>query len=257
MNAENKENKSKVDESIALLAKVGRCWSPSFSPSNSSDLRECAFVSDLTGSPQVWRIALSGGFPEAVTAFEEQVSAVSWSPRGDWLAVESAPGGGMNAQIDLVRPDGSERRRLTKGHASNNWLNAWTKDGRYVLFSSNMDQADSMDSFRICIETGSTEKLAKNSGTGLIEGDYIAKCQNAGYSRLVVTLPGVSDWMPNSALAMFSGLSSMCSTSFGGRPAGRLGLSNFGGVSSLFINLSLYECLTRYFPTTPIPIPTR
>ncbi len=91
----------------------------------------------------------------------------------------------------------------------------------------------------------------------VILGDYIAKCQNAGYSRLVVTLPGVSDWMPNSALAMFSGLSSMCSTSFGGRPAGRLGLSNFGGVSSLFINLSLYECLTRYFPTTPIPIPTR
>lgn len=169
MNAENKENKSTVDESITLLAKVGRCWSPSFSPRLSSDGRECAFVSDLTGSPQVWRIALSGGFPEAVTAFEEQVNAVSWSPRGDWLAVESAPGGGMNAQIDLVRPDGSDRRRLTKGHASNNWLNVWTKDGRYVLFSSNMDQADSMDSFRICVETGSTEKLAKNSGTGLIE----------------------------------------------------------------------------------------
>ncbi len=169
MNAENKENNSTVDESINLLAKVGRCWSPSFSPSNASDVRECAFVSDLTGSPQVWRIALSGSFPEAVTAFEEQISAVAWSPRGDWLAVESAPGGGMNAQIDLVRPDGSERRRLTMGHTSNNWLNAWTKDGRYVLFSSNMDQADSMDSFRICVESGAIEKLAQNSGTGIIE----------------------------------------------------------------------------------------
>lgn len=174
------ENKWAVDESMLLLAKVGRCWSPSFSP----DGRELAFVSDLTGSPQVWRIALSGGFPEAVTAFDEQVSAVLWSPDGDWLAVESAPGGGMNAQIDLVRPDGGERRRLTEGGTTNNWLNAWTKDGRFLLFSSNMDQSDSMDSFRICVESGASEKLAENSGTGVIE-DVTADGGRALLKRIV------------------------------------------------------------------------
>ncbi|MCY4540455.1 MAG: S9 family peptidase [Chloroflexi bacterium] len=161
----NAENNLAVDETVLLLAKVGRCWSPSFSP----DGRELAFVSDLSGSPQVWRIALSGGFPEAVTAFDEQVNAVMWSPAGNWLAVESAPGGGMNAQIDLVRPYGGERRRLTRGQETNNWLNVWTKDGRFLLFSSNMDQPDSMDSFRICVESGATEKLAKNAGTGVVE----------------------------------------------------------------------------------------
>lgn len=161
----NAENRWTVDESILLLAKVGRCWSPSFSP----DGRELAFVSDLSGSPQVWRIALSGGFPEAVTAFDEQVNTVLWSPSGDWLAVESALGGGMNAQIDLVRPDGGDRRRLTEGGSTNNWLNLWAKDSRYVLFSSNMDQSDSMDSFRVCVESGASENLTKNSGIGVIE----------------------------------------------------------------------------------------
>lgn len=161
----NAENNLAVDETVLLLAKVGRCWSPSFSP----DGRELAFVSDLSGSPQVWRIALSGGFPEAVTAFDEQVNAVLWSPAGNWLAVESAPGGGMNAQIDLVRPYGGERRRLTQGQETNNWLNVWTKDGRFLLFSSNMDQPDSMDSFRICVGSGVTEKLATNAGTGVVE----------------------------------------------------------------------------------------
>ncbi len=174
------ENKWTVDESILLMAKVGRCWSPSFSP----DGGELAFVSDLTGSPQVWRIALSGGFPEAVTAFDEQVNAVLWSPDGDWLAVESAPGGGMNAQIDLVRPDGGDRRRLTKGGSTNNWLNVWTKDGHFVLFSSNMDQSDSMDSFRICVESGAAEKLANNSGTGVIE-DVTADGGRALLKRIV------------------------------------------------------------------------
>ncbi|MCY4018642.1 MAG: S9 family peptidase [Chloroflexi bacterium] len=174
------DDKWAVDESIRLLAKVGRCWSPSFSP----DGRELAFVSDLTGSPQVWRIALSGGFPEAVTAFDEQINTVLWSPNGDWLAVESAPGGGMNAQIDLVRSDGGDRRRLTSGGSSNNWLNIWSKDGRYVLFSSNMDQTDSMDIFRVCIESGATEKLAANSGTGIVE-DLTAAGDRALLNRIV------------------------------------------------------------------------
>ena len=173
------DDRHRVDESVRLMAKVGRCWSPTFSP----DGQELAFVSDLTGSPQVWRIALSGGFPEAVTAFDEQVNKVLWSPDGNWMAVESAPGGGLNAQIDLVRPDGSDRRRLTEGQSTNNWLNAWTKDSRYVLFSSNMGQADSMDSFRVCIDSGASEKLASNGGTGVIE-DVTADGERALVTRI-------------------------------------------------------------------------
>lgn len=182
------ENKLAHDEFIQLLAKVGKCWSPSFSPSLSSNLSanegELAFVSDLTGSPQIWRIALSGGFPEAVTAIEEQVNVVIWSPTGEWLAVEAAPGGGMNAQIDLLRPDGSERRRLTQGKATNNWLNAWSKDGKYLLFSSNMRHAGAMDSFRACIETGDIELLTSNAGTGAVE-DVSADGSRALVKRVV------------------------------------------------------------------------
>ena len=161
----NSQNYAASEEAIRLMAKVGRCWSPSFSP----DGRELALVSDLTGSPQVWRLPSKGGFPSAVTSFDEQVSRVIWSPDGAWLAVESAPGGGMNAQIDIVRPDGSARRRLTPGGTSNNWLNCWSKYGRSVLFSSNMEDAASMDCYRATIESGVIVKVAGNSGTGLAE----------------------------------------------------------------------------------------
>ena len=159
------ESSRQISEAIALMAKVGRCWSPSFAP----DGTELAFVSDLTGSPQVWRIPISGGFPAAVTAFDEQVSRVIWSPDGEWLAVESAPGGGMNSQIDVVRPDGRERRRLTAGGISNNWLGGWAKDGQSVHFSSNVDTLDSMACFRMAIETGAAEKLTSAGGTATIE----------------------------------------------------------------------------------------
>lgn len=154
-----------IEESVRLMAKIGRCWSPSFDPHG----QQLAFVSDLTGSPQVWRIPVSGGFPLAVTAFEEQITRVIWSPAGEWLAVESAPGGGMNTQIDIVRPDGGGRRPLTAGGASNNWLGGWTKDGRSLLFSSNMDKPDTMECFRISIESGALEKLTLGAGTATVE----------------------------------------------------------------------------------------
>lgn len=154
-----------VEESVQLMAKIGCCWSPTFAP----DGEQLAFVSDLSGSPQVWRIPVSGGFPLAVTAFDEQVKRVIWSPAGEWLAVESAPGGGMNTQIDMVRPNGAERSRLTAGGISNNWLGGWTKDGRALLFSSNMDQPDAMECFRISVDSGSLEKLAVGAGTATIE----------------------------------------------------------------------------------------
>ena len=156
---------SAMSEAIALMAKISRCWSPSFSPAGA----QLAFVSDLTGSPQVWRLPAKGGFPVAVTAFEEQVTRVIWSPAGDWLAVESAPGGGMNSQIDIVRPDGSERRRLTAGAGSNNWLAAWAKDGQSLLYSSNKDRTDAMDCFRSAIDSGETEGLTSAGGTSVIE----------------------------------------------------------------------------------------
>ena len=159
------ENETAVADSIKRMAKVGSCWSPTFSP----DGLELAFISDMTGSPQVWRLPSAGGFPRAVTAFDEQISEVTWSPAGDWLAVQAAPGGGMNSQIDIVRPDGSGRKRITPGGSTNNWLNCWSPDGSAVYFSSNMDDGNSMDSYCYAMASAETGRIAANDGTGVVE----------------------------------------------------------------------------------------
>ena len=78
-----------LETSVTMMAKIGACWSPSFSPDGS----RIAFISDLNGVPQVWTIATEGGWPELVTALDDQIYGVSWSPDGAWVAFSLAPGG--------------------------------------------------------------------------------------------------------------------------------------------------------------------
>jgi dipeptidyl aminopeptidase/acylaminoacyl peptidase len=147
---------------VARMAKIGSCSSPSFSP----DGRRIAFVSDLGGLPQVWTAASEGGWPEPVTALDDPVGSVSWSPSGDRLAFTLAPGGGMNAQVYTVRPDGTELRRLTDGGKATNRLGGWSHDGSTLLVASNRRTPASMDAYLVGPEGGDWRLVAEVRGTG-------------------------------------------------------------------------------------------
>jgi len=151
-----------LDTIVATMARVGRCASPSFSP----DGDRLAFVSDLSGIPQVWTVAVAGGWPDRVTALDDQVSAVSWSPNGAWLAFTLAPGGGLNEQIYVVRPDGTSLRRLTDGGKETNRLDGWTHDGAALMVASNRRDPAAMDAYRLDLADGTLHLVAPHRGIG-------------------------------------------------------------------------------------------
>jgi dipeptidyl aminopeptidase/acylaminoacyl peptidase len=153
-----------LERTVAMMAKAGFATAPSFSP----DGKRIAFLTNISGLPQAWIVSASGGWPDQVTALDDPVQRVLWSPAGDWLALEIAPGGGLNTQVYVVRPDGTGLRRLTEGGKENNSLDAWTHDGKALLIDSNRRSADALDAWVVDVATGKMRLVAQTHGIGSI-----------------------------------------------------------------------------------------
>jgi len=156
---------NELELSVARMAKVGSASSPSFSPDGS----RIAFVTNISGLPQVWTMPTAGGYPSLVTSFDDPVGFVAWSPDGQWLAFNVAPGGGFNEQIYVVRPNGTELRRLTDGGKAGNFLGGWSPDGHLIAFSSNQRDPSARDSYVIDVASGQSRMVAQNRGIGSID----------------------------------------------------------------------------------------
>ncbi len=169
----NAEVKNGLEKSVAMMAKIGSCWSPSFSP----DGENVAFISNMNGVPQIWTVPTVGGWPKLITFMDDPIGRVLWSPSGEWLSFSLAPGGGMNQQIYIVRPDGSDLRLLTDGGNETNRLGNWTPDGTKIMMSSNRRLNTAMDAYLIDIEKMELELISKSKGIGsfsdiTVDGKY-------------------------------------------------------------------------------------
>src|ERR1044071_2568922 len=151
---------------VARMARVGSANSPSFSP----DGKWVSFISNMSGSPQVWVVPVEGGYPRMVTNGDDPVTQADWSPASDWIAVTIAPGGGLNTQVYVVKPDGTGMKLLAQGGQDNNGFDAWTHDGKWIAIDSSRNDTASRDSFMIDLASGGVRMVAQNPGIGNIEG---------------------------------------------------------------------------------------
>ena len=158
------EGDNDLTATVTAMARIGRAYGPAFSP----DASRLAVISDLNGVPQLWIAPTAGGWPTVVTTGADPVGGVEWSPAGDWLAFTLLPGGGLNSQIYVVRPDGTGLRRLTDGGKENNWLSRWTWDGRHIVFSSNRRDPAAMDSWMVDVSSGTLTEVGRNPGIGSV-----------------------------------------------------------------------------------------
>lgn len=127
--------------SISRYLNVRQAYFPSFA----SDGRRMAFLTDLTGVPQVWQVALTSEprdttWPDQLTFEADRVMGVWFSPApGDGRLIYARDvGGNENAQIFLLSADGVEETPLTAGYENAMHIpGEWSADGSQILFAAN------------------------------------------------------------------------------------------------------------------------
>ncbi|MFD1720769.1 S9 family peptidase [Amnibacterium endophyticum] len=126
----------RIDAAVALGGRLAAAWG-SWSPTMTPDSKRVAFISDRSGSPEVWvqDVALEGEPPPArrIALSADPVIKVSWSADSGWLACLVATGGGVRTQVWVVRPDGSEARRIAGDAHEHAELGPWTRSGHRVV----------------------------------------------------------------------------------------------------------------------------
>ncbi len=153
---------SSSSDLVRKLAQMSSCRAPSFS----ADGKTLAFVADISGAPQVWTVPATGGWPKQLTAFEDTIAGARWAPKGDWMAVSAAPGGGMNSQVYLVSGDGTTVRRLSPGGQEMSRVGPWTSTGDGLVVGSNVRKPTVFDSYLYDVETGEQTLLLENDSFG-------------------------------------------------------------------------------------------
>ena len=149
----------------ATLAAAWGSWGPTMTP----DARQVAFISDRTGTPQLWVQDLShaadGGDPLSARMIElngDPVVDVSWAADSRWLACTVATGGGVRTQVWVVHPDGSEARRIAGDQHEHAELGPWARSGhRVVVTFPPTEHAPASRSYLADPATGRLDPLAE------------------------------------------------------------------------------------------------
>jgi dipeptidyl aminopeptidase/acylaminoacyl peptidase len=117
---------------IQQYLNIKAATAPSFSP----DAQHMAFLSNATGTSQVWVMKLPGGQPRQLTNYDDNISFVQYSPAGNGLVFGKARGGDENTQIYWMSNDGTQIKNLTDMPTIRHNFGGWSQDGKMIYYAS-------------------------------------------------------------------------------------------------------------------------
>ncbi|WP_117592352.1 S9 family peptidase [Haloprofundus halophilus] len=126
---------------VARYLGIDAAQQPAFSP----DGERLTFVRDTTGTPQIWTLDEAGAPPTRLTAFEERISFVDWSPTRDEFVFGMDRGSDERDQLFRYdAADGTTHGLTERPEAIHGW-GGWSPDGDQFAFTSNRRDAQAFD----------------------------------------------------------------------------------------------------------------
>jgi len=145
---------------IQQYLNIKSAGSPTFSP----DGKRIAYLTNVTGTSQVWVIDLPNGTPKRLTNYDDNVSFVRWLGDGSGLIFGKAIGGDENTQFFWMKPDGSGVRALTDEPKVRHNFGLVSEDGDVIAYASNKRDKNYFDIYAMDIATGKEVLLYQQDG---------------------------------------------------------------------------------------------
>lgn len=145
---------------IQQYLNIKSAGSPSFSP----DGKQIAYLTNVTGTMQVWVTDLAGGKPRQLTNYEDNISFVRWLADGSGMVFGKAKGGDENTQFFWMKPDGSGVRALTDEPTVRHNFGLISSDGDVIAYASNKRNKNYFDIYAMDIASGKEVLLYQQDG---------------------------------------------------------------------------------------------
>ena len=122
------------------------------------------FLTDITGTPQIWAVEIAGGWPDQLSFFQDKVWTLDASPSGDRLICARDVGGNECYQLFLVSGSGAEVRRLTHDDGAIFHFGGWSHDGGRIAYASNVRDGVHFDVYVQAVDGGKPVMVFEGDG---------------------------------------------------------------------------------------------
>ena len=106
-----------------------------FDPAWSPDSSQLAFVCDLTGRLNIWKMPVGGGWPVQMVQSEDRQFGPLWSKDGKWIVYQQDQGGGEYFDLYAVPANGGEPVNLTNTPDISETASQFSPDGKTLAIS--------------------------------------------------------------------------------------------------------------------------
>ncbi len=161
------------------------------SPSFSADGKRLIYLTNASGTSQIWAIDLPNGAPKQLTKYEDNISFAAFSPTGSEIVFGKAVGGNENTQFFAMKADGGSVRELTANPQTRYNFGDWSSDGKRIYYASNKRDKNFFDVYAMEIADGKETLIYRQDGS-----NSFAAASDDG-SRIIVSRSGTELGLDN------------------------------------------------------------
>ncbi len=133
-----------------------------------ADSRALYFECNITGRPNIWRVPVTGGWPEQMTFSDEKTALEDPSPDGRWLLYTQDVGGNEKPNLYRLPAQGGEPVQLTHTEGVGYHSIHWTPDGRQILFVAERAAPGRYEVYAMPAAGGEPTRLVEADDRGVV-----------------------------------------------------------------------------------------